>query len=142
MPILEHVLLLNFDEMKLENYLNNGKFYIWKGKFAIVKSRKPLPDSFAVIKDKNEITAIIGQSEINKNKKHIIKIDKNWKIITFDMILPFGLVGFLAKISKILADEKISIFVISAYSTDHILIKEKDSSKAINRSKSIGLKIK
>ena len=126
--------------MKLENYIQNGKFYVWKETFAIVKSKKALPDSFAVIKDKNEITAIIEQSEINKNKKHIIKIDKNWKIITFDMILSFGLVGFLAKISRILADEKISIFVISAYSTDHILIKEKDVNKAIKKLKSIGLK--
>jgi len=32
------------------------------------------------------------------------------------MILPFGLVGFLAKVSKVLADEKIPIFAISAYS--------------------------
>lgn len=141
MPIPEHVLLLNFDEMKLENYLNNGKFYVWKGKFVIVKSRKLLPDFFAAIKDKNEITAIIEQSKIKKNK-NIIKIDKDWKIITFDMVLPLCLVGFLAKISKILADEKISIFVISAYSTDHILVKETDINKAAEKLKSIGLTIK
>ncbi len=127
--------------MKLEDYFKKGKFYVWKEIFAIVKSRKPLPNCFAIIKDKNEITAIIEQSKI-KNKKDIIKIDKGWKIITFDVVLPFGLVGFLAKISKTLASEGIGIFVISSYSTDHILIKEKDSSKAINRLKSIGLKIK
>jgi len=52
------------------------------------------------------------------------------------------LVGFLAKISKILADENISIFVISAYSTDHILVKDKDINKVIKKLESIGLTIK
>lgn len=56
------------------------------------------------------------------------------------MVLPFGLVGFLAKISKTLADENISIFVISAFSTDHILVKEKNLKKAISKLKNLGLK--
>ena len=127
--------------MRLENYLKKGKFYVWKEKFAIVKSRKPISNAFAVIKDKNEITAVIEKSEI-KSTKDIIRINKNWKIITFDIILPFGLVGFLSKISKILADENISIFVVSAYSTDHILVKEKDINKAIKKLRSIGLTFK
>ena len=52
-------------------------------------------------------------------------------MLTFDMALPLELVGFLSKISKALADRNISIFVISAYSTDHILVKEKDLAEAI-----------
>lgn len=116
--------------MKLENYFKKGKFYVWKGNFAIVKSKKVLPNSFAVIKDKNEITCVISQSKI-KDNKNIIKVDKDWKILTFDMVLPFGLVGFLAKISKTLADAKVNVFVISAYSTDHILVKERDLEKAL-----------
>jgi hypothetical protein len=56
------------------------------------------------------------------------------------MVLPFGLVGFLATVSKALADEGISIYVISAYSTDHILIKEKDILKAKKKLKKLGCK--
>lgn len=59
---------------------------------------------------------IIEQSKYND--EDIIEIEKDWKILTFDMVLPFGLVGFLAEVSKVLADEKIPIFAISAYSTD------------------------
>src|SRR3989344_4642667 len=98
--------------MKLEGYFKKGKFYIWKESFAIVKSNKPLPNAFAVIKDKNEITCVVEQSKI-KDRKSVIKIENGWKIITFDIILPFGMVGFIAKISKALAEEGISIFVIS-----------------------------
>ena len=122
--------------MELEEYFKNGKVYIWKETFAVVKSKKSLPNAFAVIRDKNEITVVINQKQIDD--EDVIEIEKDWKILTFDMVLPFNLVGFLAKVSKILADEKISIFAISAYSTDHILVKEKDLSKTIKKLESLG----
>ena len=119
-----------------KNYFKNGKAYIWKETFAIIKSRKPYPNAFANIIDKNETTVIIEQSKYDG--KNVIDIEKDWKILTFDMVLPFGLVGFLAKVSKVLADEKIPIFAISAYSTDHILVKEKDLIKAEEKLKELG----
>ena len=42
--------------MDLENYFKNGKVYIWKETFAIIKAKKPYPDAFANIIDKNETT--------------------------------------------------------------------------------------
>ena len=122
--------------MQAEDYFRNGKIYVWKETFAIVKSKKTYANAFANIIDRNEITVIIDQSKFNEID--IIGIEKNWKILTFDMTLPFGLVGFMAKVSQALADEKISIFAISAYSTDHILVKEKDLSKAIKKLENLG----
>jgi hypothetical protein len=119
--------------MDLENYF---KIYIWKETFAIIKAKKPYPNAFANIIDKNEITVIIDQSKCNN--EDVIEIEKDWKILTFDMVLPFGLVGFLAKVSKVLADEKIPIFAISAYSTDHILVKEKNLIRAEEKLKELG----
>jgi len=120
----------------LENYFKNGKVFIWKEIFSIIKSKKPYPNAFANIIDKNEITVIIEQSKYND--EDIIEVEKDWKILTFDMVSPFELVGFLAKVSKVLADEKIQIFAISAYSTDHILIKEKDLARAEEKLKELG----
>ncbi len=122
--------------MDLENYFKNGKIYIWKETFAIIKAKKPYLNAFANIIDKNETTVIIEQSKYDE--ENVIKIEKDWKILTFDMVLPFGLVGFLAKVSKVLADEKIPIFAISAYSTDHILVKEKDLTRAEEKLKELG----
>jgi len=122
--------------MDLENYFKNGKLYIRKETFAVIKAKKPNPNAFANIIDKNEITVIIEQSKYDE--ENVIEIEKSWKILTFDMILPFGLVGFLAKVSKVLADEKIPIFAISAYSTDHILVKENDLARAEEKFKELG----
>jgi hypothetical protein len=119
-----------------KNYFKNGKVYVWKETFAIIKARKPSMNAFANIIDKNETTVIIEKSKYDN--EDVIEIEKDWKILTFDMILPFGLVGFLAKVSKVLADEKILIFAISAYSTDHILVKEKDLARAEEKLKELG----
>ena len=119
-----------------KNYFKNGKVYVWKETFAIIKAKKSNPNAFANINTKNETTVIIEQSKYDEDD--IIEIEKDLKILTFDMVLPFGLVGFLAKVSKVLADEKIPIFAISAYSTDHILVKEKDLIRAEEKLKELG----
>jgi len=122
--------------MDLQKYFNNGKVYVWKETFAIIKAKKPFVNAFTNIIDKNETTVIIEQSKYDE--ENVIEIEKGWKILTFDMVLPFGLVGFLAKVSKVLADEKIPIFAVSAYSTDHILVKEKDLARAEEKLKELG----
>ena len=40
--------------------------------------------------------------------------------------LDFSLIGILSDISGILAKEKISIFVVSTFDTDYILVKEEN----------------
>jgi len=122
--------------MNLKNYFKNEKIYVWKETFAIIKAKKPDFNAFVSIIDKNEITVIIDQSKYDR--KNVIEIEKDWKILTFDMVLPFELVGFLAKVSRALAEEKIVLFAISAYSTDHILVKKKDLKRAKEKLKELG----
>ena len=45
--------------------------------------------------------------------------------------LDFSLIGILSEISGILAKEKISIFVVSTFDTDYILVKEENFEKSI-----------
>jgi hypothetical protein len=125
--------------MNLSDVIKNCKLYVWRGTFAIVNSRRPRPDAFANIIDKKEITLVIEQSKVNK--REVIDISRDWKLLTFDMVLPFGLVGFLARISEALANEGISIYVISAYSTDHILVKRQDIVKVRTTLKQLGCKL-
>lgn len=119
-------------------FFKNLKIKIHKENFAIIKSKKIYENAFANIRYNNEITVIIDESKINKDD--IISIKKNWKIISFDAVLDFNLVGFIAAISEVLSKANISIFVVSSFSTDHILVKKKDLNKAINELKKLGVK--
>ena len=62
-------------------------------------------------------------------------------MFTIDIVFPFGVVGFLAKISRALADEGISILSVSAYSNDHILVKERDFEKTIKVFENLGFNV-
>ena len=126
--------------MELEDYFKNRKVYVWKRRFAIVKAKRPLEGAFATVEDKKEITVVIDKDRVKE--EDVIEKDEGWKILTFDIVLPLKLVGFIAKVSKVLAEEGISIFVVSAYSTDHILVKEEDLPGAIKKLEELGCIIK
>jgi len=125
---------------RLEDYFQEGKIYILPQTYAILKARVPCVNAFANICNQKEITVVIDQKKIPKN--NVIAIEEGWKIITFDLILPFELVGFLAKITTLLARAKISVFVLSSYSTDHILVKNKDLNHAVRVLRDLGFKIR
>lgn len=120
-------------------FLKNGKVNISATTYAIVKARKIDERAFANIVDSKETTVVIDQSIVNLDDA--IEIEKDWKLITFDMNLPFELVGFLSVISQALAKEGVSIFALSSYSTDHILVKEKDLEKTLGVLLELGCQI-
>ncbi|MCU0239050.1 MAG: ACT domain-containing protein [Pyrinomonadaceae bacterium] len=49
----------------------------------------------------------------------------------YDLVMDFNIVGFMATVAKILADANISIMALSAFSRDHLLIKQDDLAKAL-----------
>jgi len=119
--------------------MKNKKIKIWEEDFVIVKSKKNNANAFVNINDGKEITLIINKNKVNKGD--IIENNDNWKLITFDMSLPFELIGFIAKVSKALADENISLLAFSGYSTDHILVKENNLDKTIKTLEKLGFRI-
>ncbi len=122
--------------MKAEDFLKDGKVYIWKEDFAVIKSKQTCKEAFVNIVDKSETTVIIEESKVKQD--YIIEIEKGWKILTFDMVLPFELTGFLSKVALLFADAKIGIFAISSFSTDHVLIKKEDLDKGKKVLKDLG----
>ena len=58
------------------------------------------------------------------------EVEKDWQALEVVGPLDFTLTGILSKISTILANEQISIFAISTFDTDYILVKSKNVSLA------------
>jgi len=66
-----------------------------------------------------------------RGKFKLYKVTAPYRLITFDIVLDLSIVGFLSVVSTALADNGISIYALSTYLKDHILVKEEDASKAI-----------
>ena len=57
--------------------------------------------------------------------------EDGWRAFRIVGTLDFSLIEILSKISTILANEKIGIFVISTFNTDYILVKESNFEKSL-----------
>ena len=67
--------------------------------------------------------------------------EDGWKAFRIQGVLDFSLVGILAKLSGILAEQQIGIFAVSTYNTDYILVKKDSFDRAISVLKSAGYTI-
>jgi hypothetical protein len=114
------------------------KFSVDNDRFVIAKLREVPKFSdkiFSIIRDKKEIT-VIAKEDFQLSA---ISEQRFFKLITFDVTLPFDLTDFLSYVSTLLANKKIPILAISAFSTDHILVKEEYLESAIEVLKKDGM---
>ena len=63
--------------------------------------------------------------------QNTVKRDDGWKALRINGMLDFSLVGILARISTILAENSIGIFAVSTFNTDYIFVKKCNFDKAI-----------
>ncbi len=88
---------------------------------------------FMIFKDKFETTLLLDDVDFETIRYAVLtaKTEGNFRLLTFDVELDFSVVGFFAEISRILAEAEISIVALSAFSRDHLLIKQNDLAKAL-----------
>ncbi len=121
-------------------------FLILKDKYAIYRFE---PDSdiplwvkdsgfYSVTKTNDELSIVCKQFDsISKRAK----VNKDWKVLKVQGTLDFSLVGIIADISGILEKINVSVFTISTYDTDYILVKNQDLDKSIFSLKANGHEI-
>jgi hypothetical protein len=83
---------------------------------------------FFIAKTPDEISLVCESCFVPPNA---IEVESGWRMIKVSGVLDFGLVGVVAKISSILAEAKISIFVVSTFNTDYILLKADSFEKGL-----------
>ena len=81
---------------------------------------------YSVSKTENELSLVC--SEVIEVQS--LQSSKGWKCIKVAGQLDFNLTGILAGIPDIIAKENISIFEISTFDTDYILVRTQDLSSA------------
>lgn len=67
-----------------------------------------------------------------------IKAERGWRALRVDGTLDFALIGILAALTTVLAEAEISVFAISTYDTDYLLLKADSLADAITALTSAG----
>lgn len=83
---------------------------------------------FMIFKDDFEVTLVVDDQDLAAMTPGLLnaKVERGYRLLTFDIVLELSVVGFMAEISRILADAGVSILPISSFSRDHILIRQSD----------------
>ncbi len=86
-------------------------------------------DFFFIGKTDEEISLICRTVDVPMSA---INREDGWRGFRFDGELDFSLVGILSKISRVLAEKEISIFAMSTYNTDYVLVKGENFEQAVD----------
>ncbi|RDD44003.1 GATS-like protein 2 [Trichoplax sp. H2] len=83
--------------------------------------------SFISITRTSDELSIVCQDDIVPTD---VQAERRWKIFKVEGPLDFSLTGVLFKILQPLADANVSIFALSTYDTDYIMVKEEKLEQA------------
>lgn len=86
-----------------------------------------------LLKDEQEVTLLLEETDW-RAMRHVARdarLEGSFRLLTFDLVLDWSVVGFLAHVTTLLADAGISCGALSSFSRDHLLIKQDDLARAL-----------
>lgn len=66
------------------------------------------------------------------------RVESGWKCFRVSGSIPFETIGLLASLTEPLADASISVFAISTFDTDYLMVKFENCDKAVSTLKAAG----
>jgi uncharacterized protein len=88
---------------------------------------------FMLLRDEHEVTLLLDETDWRtmRHAARDARIESDFRLLTFDIKLEWNVVGFLARVTEILAEAGISCGALSAFSRDHLLIKQDELGNAL-----------
>ncbi|MEH7379960.1 ACT domain-containing protein [Bacillus sp. JJ1533] len=114
------------------------KLKILDSNFAVVKfpPTETIPlwalnsDLFSITRTDEELS-IVCPSECLPMNEAFKDVENDWKCIKVEGVLDFSLTGILSSLANPLAENNISIFAISTFNTDYLLVKSHSIENAV-----------
>jgi hypothetical protein len=82
---------------------------------------------FSITRTADELSVVCDQDVVPDS----VRCERGWRCLRVGGTLEFSLVGVLASLVGPLADALVSVFVLSTFDTDYLLVKEQDLGRAV-----------
>jgi len=92
---------------------------------------------FSITRTAEELSVVCPQNQVPPG----VQKQDGWKVLQVEGPLDFSLTGVLASLTEPLAKEGISVFAISTYETDYLLVKEEQLEGAIQALREEGYEV-
>ena len=99
---------------------------------------------FSITLEEKESTLIVSEEDWSRVSSLVeaFKLQGPFKLIDFGLELDLNTIGFLAEVTRILAEEGISVLALSTYKRDYLLVKTPDAEQAMKALQSFLTKCK
>jgi hypothetical protein len=88
---------------------------------------------FMVLRDEHEVTLLLDETDWRamRHAARDARVEGNFRLVTLDLELDWNVVGYMARVTALLSGAGISVGALSAFSRDHLLIKQDDLGQAL-----------
>jgi len=88
---------------------------------------------FMLLRDGREVTMLCEEDDWRamRHAARDARVEGDFRLVTFDIELAWDVVGFLARVAEILAAAGVAVGALSAFSRDHLLVKQADLGRAL-----------
>ena len=126
--------------MHLDEIISSSQAIVHEGRYAYLKALEAeLGNHFLVARDADEITVVTAEENIANTR---YEKDVKWfSLIEIRVSKPFLAKGFLAKITRAIADKDLNILVVSTFSKDYILIRDEHLETAVRALQELGFPV-
>ena len=89
--------------------------------------------TFMLLRDPSEVTLLLEEEDWRamRHAARDARVEAGFRLVTLDVELPWNVVGYLARVTAILAAAGVSVGALTAYSRDHLLVKQEDLGAAL-----------
>ncbi len=83
---------------------------------------------FMLLRDTHEVTLLLEEEDWRAMRYAVreARVEGGFRLLTFDVQLSWNVVGYLARVTEILAGAGIAVGALSSFSRDHLIIKQDD----------------
>ena len=104
------------------------------GQFAVyqLEPTAPLPgwaavgEFFSITRTADELSIVCNQSLVSDG----VRCEKGWRCLRVAGTMDFSMIGVVASLATLLSEAGVSVFVVSTFDTDYLLVKESDLERA------------
>src|ERR671921_2953183 len=121
-------------EVAPETYVLVGiRHSAWAGLLENPELSPRAESNFFLLRDPFEVTLLVEESDWRamRHAARDARAEAGFRLVTLDVELGWDVVGFLAHVTRILAEAGVPVGALSAFSRDHLLIKQDDLGKAL-----------
>ena len=84
-------------------------------------------DFFSITRTTDELSIVCREADVPEE----VQCERGWACLKVEGPLDFSLTGVLASLTQPLAEAGLSLFAISTYDTDYLLVKARDLEQAV-----------